>query len=140
VALPTPEEFAEKWKRRLKGSVEDIRRGVEKVTESPGAKAAQKFDKWVAKITSDEVQNKWKERVAKVDVNEWKTMTLQKGIPAISRGVDLAEDKMRDFGAQLLEHIAAGLRKLEGMPDVTFEDSKARVIAWMEHMKQFKRR
>ena len=140
MALPTPSEFADKWSRRLKGAVEDIRKGVERVTESPGKKAAEKFDKWVAKITAEETQKKWKENVSKVDVGEWKEMMINKGVPAISRGVDMAKSKVEDFASQLLAHIEAGLKKIEAMPDLTLEDSIARATEWIRHMAKFKKK
>jgi len=40
MAKVTPDEFVEKHARRLKGAVEDMRRGVEKVTSAPTAAAA----------------------------------------------------------------------------------------------------
>ncbi len=36
----TPEEIAEKQARRLKGSLEDIRRGIDRVTVSPCVKGS----------------------------------------------------------------------------------------------------
>ncbi|NIW97370.1 MAG: hypothetical protein GWN13_03825, partial [Phycisphaerae bacterium] len=44
-------QLTEKWQRRLKGAIEDMRTGVQGVTEAPGAKAAAKADKWQAAIS-----------------------------------------------------------------------------------------
>ena len=46
----TPEEFVSEWGRGLKGSVEKIKRRVDRVTEAPGAKAAASIDKARSKL------------------------------------------------------------------------------------------
>lgn len=134
----TSSEFAEKWGRRLKGSVEDIRRGIDKVTEAPGAKAAAKKSKWVAKMTSAEVQEKWARNIASVSLEEWKRKARDIGANRISAGVDGAQDKVAQFAEQLLSYQEANLGKIKSMPDITLSDSKARMDAWFDVMSKFK--
>jgi hypothetical protein len=131
-------DFAEKWGRRLSGATEDIRRGVEAVTESPGAKAASKKAKWVAKMTDAAVQDKWAKNVSAVTVDEWKRKTLEVGIGRVSAGVSAATSKMAKFGEQLLSYQENNLPKIRSMPDVTLADSKARMDAWFDIMSKFK--
>ena len=45
MAKLTPLEFQEKHARRLKASVEDVRKGIDRVTENPCELAAAKQDK-----------------------------------------------------------------------------------------------
>ena len=40
MAKVTPQEFAEKWARRTQGATQDYIRGIDRVTEAPGVKAA----------------------------------------------------------------------------------------------------
>jgi hypothetical protein len=131
-------DFAEKWGRRLSGATEDIRKGVEAVTESPGAKAAAKKAKWVAKMTDAAVQDKWAKNVSAVTVDEWKRKTLEVGIGRVSAGVSAAASKMAKFGEQLLSYQENNLPKIRSMPDVTLADSKARMDAWFDIMSKFK--
>lgn len=132
----TPEEYQAKHAERLKGSLEHVRRGVENVTEAPGAKAAAKADKWHASISSDRTKQKWRKNVAAVTLEAWKVDMLTKGVDRIPAGVDAAKDKVIAFAGKLFEHQNTGLRQLEGMNDVTLEDSIARVTFWIRHMSQ----
>lgn len=135
----TPEEFAEKHSRRLKGSLEDIRSGVERVDEAPGKKAAAKQGKWVAALSEKRTQEKWARRVAAVTLEEWKRKTLNKGVGRIAAGIDEAHDKVVEFASALFSHQNAGLPTIHNMPDLTLEDSISRATAWIRHMSKFKR-
>lgn len=136
----TAEEYAEKHARRLKASVEDIRRGVERVTEAPTAKAAAKQDKMLANLTRAVQDGKWAAGLRRVTVEEWKTKTINKGLPRIAAGVDEAHDKVVSFATDLLAHEDGVLRKIETMPDLTLEDSINRASTWIREMSKFKRK
>lgn len=138
MAKLTASEFSEKWGRRLTQAAEDMRRGVERVSEAPGAKAAQKKDKWIAKMTDPAVQGKWASNVASVPLDQWKNRMVQVGIGRVPSGVEANKDKVAKFGEQLLSHIDAGLAKIQSMPDVTYEQTKARMLAWFDHMAKFR--
>lgn len=130
----TAAQLTEKWQRRLKGAIEDMRQGVDRVTEAPGAAAAAKADKWQAAISEARTKDKWRRRVGAVTLEEWKTSMKEKGLSRIASGVDGATDKMQRFAAQLIEHQNAGLVMLEKLPDLTLEDSINRMAAWTRHM------
>jgi len=131
---------AEKWARRLKGATEDIRTGVEGVSENPAVKAVEKKSKWVARMTSKEVQDKWEDRLKKVTLDDWKRAMLDKGLGRISAGVDEAQGDFETFMGELLPHIEAGKGKIKGMPDVTLEDNIRRMETFIRHMATFKRK
>ncbi len=135
----SPSEYAEKWGRKLKGSTEDIRRGVERVTEAPGVKAAQKVEKMKANLLKSIEDGTWARRVASVDLGEWKDKTLKKGIGRISQGVDEAGGKMQDFASEFFPHLEEGQRKVDAMPDITLEDNINRASEMMRHNAKFKR-
>lgn len=134
----TGSDFSEKWARRLSGATDDIRKGVEAVTEAPGRKAAAKKAKWVAKMTAAETQEKWARNVGAIPLEEWRAQVINKGIPRVSAGVEGARDKMTKFGEQLLAYQSTLLTKVSAMPDVTLADSEARMIEWMRGMAKFK--
>ena len=138
MAKMTGADFAEKWARRLSGASEDIRKGVESVSEAPGAKAAQKKAKWVARITDAATHDKWAKNVAAVTVDEWKRKTLEVGIGRVSSGVTASVSKMQKFGEQLISYQESNLPKIRSMPDVTLGDTKARMDAWFDIMSKFK--
>ena len=135
----TPSEFREKHARRLKGAVEDIRAGVERVTEAPGLKAAAKADKWHAAMSSQDTKDKWRRRVASTTLEDWKEKMINKGVGRIAAGIDGASAKVEEFAEKLIAHQNAGLTTIEKMPDLTLEDSISRATAWIRHMSNFKR-
>ncbi len=128
------DQLTEKWQRRLKGAIEDMRAGVQRVTEAPGAAAAAKADKWQAAISESRTKEKWRRRVGAVSLEEWKAAMTEKGLARIASGVDGAGVKMRRFAAQLIDHQNTGLTELDRMPDLTLEDSINRMSFWARHM------
>ena len=52
MARVNAQEYAEKWKRRLSGATEDVRRGIERTTVAPGAAAAAASDAMLRNLTS----------------------------------------------------------------------------------------
>lgn len=135
----SPEEFAEKHARNLKGSIEDIRRGVQRVDAAPTAKAAEKQDKMLANLQEAVNSGKWAARLRSVTLEEWKRKTLEKGVNRIAAGIDAAKDKQVDFARDLFEYENMVLAEIERMPDTTIEDSVARATHWIRRMNQFKR-
>jgi len=133
----SPEEFADKQARNLKNSTEDIKRGVEAVTISPGVKAAQNIDKMKLNFNNAIDSGKTKKALENIDLSDWQKKTIEKGIPRISQGIDGARDKVVAFASALFPHIRTGLQKIEGMKSLTFEDNINRMVAWARHMKTF---
>lgn len=136
----TPAEYAEKHAARLKASIPDIRRGVERVTESPTEKAAQRSDKYLAGVQQAVADGRWQAGLRAVSLAEWKSKTLDKGLIRIATGIDAAKGKVTAFAAELLPFEDALLATVDAMPDMTLEDSIARSSAWIRGMSAFRRR
>lgn len=134
------EEYAEKHARRLKGAVEDIRRGVDRVSEAPTAKAADKQDKMLANLQAAVSSGKWARRLRAVTLEEWKDKTLTKGIGRIAAGIDAAHGKQVAFAEQLLAFEGTLLEKVDKMSDMTLEDSIAKMTAWARGMSKFSKK
>lgn len=134
----SPSEFAEKWARNLKGATSDIIRGIDRVTEAPGEKAARKKDKWVARMTDPTVQARWAQNVAGVSLEEWREAARTLIPQRLGGGVDRAIDGMADFAAALLAYQERALGEIARMPDVTLEDAKQRMLKWFDMMSKFK--
>ncbi|MBA7578355.1 hypothetical protein ES708_20217 [subsurface metagenome] len=132
-------EFQEKWSRRLKGSLEDIKRGVDKVTEAPGVKAAAKVDKLKAKWLAKIEDGTWARQVAAVSIDEWKRLFKDKVTARLSSGVDGAEKKVIAFAEKLLAYEDSLQTKVKRMPDLTIDDSIARATEWIRGMNKFKK-
>ena len=134
------EEFAEKHARRLKGAIEDIRTGVEKVTDSPTAKAAAKQQKMVQNLQASVSSGKWAAGLKRVSLEEWKQKTIDKGLGRVAAGIDEAHDKVVAFGQQLLSYESTLKDQVDKMPDLTAEDSINRATAWIRGMLKFERK
>lgn len=136
----TAAEFQEKHARRLKAALEDMRKGIDRVTEAPGVKAAAAQDKMRANLVASIDSGKWGRRVASVSLSEWQSKMKDKGIPRVSAGIDAAADKVREFASQLIDHENAVLGEVERLPNVTLEDSIVRATTWIRRMAEFERR
>jgi len=139
MAKLTAREFQEKHARRLKGAVEDVRKGIDRVTENPCEKAAAKSDKMLANLTRAVSDGKWAAGLNRVTLEEWKRKARDVGVNRIAAGIDAASDKVVAFAEQLLPHIDRGQEKIKGMPDVTLDDNINRATSFMRHMSEFKR-
>ena len=139
MAKLSPTEFQEKHARRLKASVEDVRRGIDRVTESPTAKAAAKQDKMLTNLTSAVNSGKWAAGLNRVSLEEWKKKTRDVGVNRIAAGIDAAKDKVVSFAEDLLPHIDRGKEKIKAMSDVTLDDNINRMTTFIRHMAELKR-
>lgn len=140
MARVTPQEYAEKWKRRLSGATEDIRRGVSKVTQSPGAAAAAAEDRMLAGVTDSVTSGRWARKVGAVTLEQWKTAATEKGIPRIASGATAAESKMARTAQTLLPAVDEAAAAARAMPKGTIEDSIARAGEYMRRMRAYRDR
>ena len=138
MAKLTPKQAADKWGRRLSGATEDIREGVGRVTESPTEKAADKKDKFIARMTSTEVQDRWERQLRKVTLADWKKSMIDKGLSRISAGVSGASGKMEGFMSELLPAVDKAAEEVKRLPDLTLEDSINRMTTFIRKMSEFK--
>jgi len=139
MAKLSPTEFTEKHARRLKASVEDIRRGIDRVTESPTEKAAAKQDKMLTNLTRAVTDGKWAAGLKRVTLEEWKRKARDVGVNRIAAGIDAAKDKVTAFAEVLLPHIDRGQEKIKAMPDTTLDDNINRMVSFARHMSEFRR-
>lgn len=129
-----PEYVKEKWKKRLKQAVEDIRKGVEDVTESPMEKAIKKKDKFIKRLMEAIESGKWEAGLKKVSLDEWKEAMTEIGVGRISGGVERADEKMREFFDWLMKNIDEVKREVDKMPDTTLEERIARMEKFVREM------
>jgi len=136
----TAEEFATKQATRLKQATQDMADGVNKVTENPAKKAADKKDKWLAGIQRAHQNGKFVNGLNRVTLDSWKKAMIEKGVPRVAQGIDAAHDKVVDFANQLLPFQDNLKNTVNKMPDVTLEDSINRMVSWTRGMSKFTRK
>ena len=135
----TPQEGAQKWASRLTAAVEDIRRGVQKVTEAPTAKAAEKKDKWIAELQRAAQEGRWEAGLRSVTLEEWKNAMLSKGLARIPDGARAAQPKYAQVAESLYRYIEEGQRRIQAMPDTTLEQRIQRMVEFIRYMAQYKK-
>lgn len=135
----TPTEIAEKWRRHAEGAIADYTKGIDSVSESPTKKAVAKKDKMRANLLKSIDEGKWEKGLNSVSLEQWKESAKVKGSANYGTGVRASEGKMAEFMTEVLPHIESGQAVIKNMPDITLDDSKARAVAWIDHMAKFKR-
>jgi len=139
MAKLTPQQFADKWARRLQAASPDIQNGINRVDQAPTEKAAAKQDKMLQNVTASIQNGKWAAGLRRVTLSDWKQAAITKGIPRISQGVTGAQGKVTNFATQLLSFQDSLQGKITSMPDLTLEDSINRMNTWVRGMATFKR-
>lgn len=139
VVRVTPQEYAEKWARRTSGATQDYTRGVQRVTEAPGIKAAASVDRLLASLTEAIVSGKWGSRVSGVTLQQWKDAAINKGAGRIAAGVQNATQDMQKFATEVIAHINGVQAEIEAMPNVTLEDRIQRSVVFQRRMHDFQR-
>ena len=128
------QQFADNWRTGLTSSVQKIKDGIGRVTESPMAKAAQNQDKWVAGIQKAAQSGRWANSLNQVDLQTWKTVTAQKVGERLAGGAQAAVPKVQKFAQYLIPAVNAASQQIDGMPKLTLQDSINRVAAFMTAM------
>lgn len=136
----TPEQYQEKQARRLKEATEDMRAGIMRVSESPMKKAAEKEDKMLAGITNAVRTGKWKKGLNRVSLEDWKDKTANKGVDRVAAGIEAAAPKVIAFAQEFLPYLDSVAAEVNKMPDVTLQDSIARMTKQITLVSKFKRK
>lgn len=134
MARTTPQEFADKWQRRLAASSQDVQAGINKVTVAPGMAAAAAAPAMLQGVTDAVTSGKWAKRVSGVTLADWKNAALTKGVPRIAAGAQAAVPKMAQVAQTLLPAIDAAAAAARALPKVTIEDSVNRAATFMRAM------
>lgn len=134
----TAREATDKWAKNLKGSTESIRKGIDRVSVSPAAKAADNIEKMKARLMEAFDNGTIEKALRGVELEDWKDAFKNVGIGRISGGVDKADGKMIEFFDWLIPRVEAGKTKIAKMPDITLEDNISRMTTFVRHMAEQK--
>lgn len=130
----TEEEYADKWAKRLKASTEEIKKGVDRVTVSPGKKAVEKIDLMLAKLIEAFESGRVERGLLGFSLEDWQEDMKTKGVRNIPGGVDRAKDKQVAFARWLLNRVKQGQDIVSKMDEGTLEASIARMEVFVRHM------
>ncbi len=135
----TPQEVAQKHARNLVASTEDIRRGIERVIQSPMIKAAAKQEKMKTRLVAKIDDGTWAKNLKAVTLETWKDQASNVGVNRISAGIQAAQGKQEVFYSKLLPAVDAAKAKINSMPDTTLEDNIGRMTAYVREMSKFRK-
>lgn len=134
MAKVTPEQYAEKWGRRMKGSTEDMRNGISNVKTAPGEMAAKQVALMKANLLKSIEDGTWERNVRKVGLVEWQEKMLNKGLPRVAAGVDAAQPKQVGMATKLLAAVDATVAEVNQTPRGTLEDNINRMTTFARGM------
>lgn len=131
---------AKKWADRTANSGEAMRAGVQAVTTAPTELAAQAKDKWQAGVQRAAMEGTFETGLRKVSLADWQKAMVDKGVANLGTGVRAAQGDVQSFMTEFLPYAQGVSDEIAAMPKNTLEDSKARAIAAIDKLSQFKRR
>lgn len=138
MARKSADAIAKKWASRMQAATTDMKEGVQAVTVSPTAKAADAVDKWTAGVQRARDEGTYEAGLRSVSLEQWKQAMLTKGVDRISTGVREATPKMTRFLGELLQHTEMVSQQIQAMPSNTPEDRKQRMLRNFELMSEFR--
>jgi hypothetical protein len=132
----TPQELAAKWKTRTSAATQDVVAGVNRVTESPGRKAAAQRAAWQNNVVA--AADKWERRVAAVPLDAWKAATVD-GANRIASGVQAKAGKVESFWTEFGPFQDSVTQQTRSMPRGNLQQNLARMINQATRTAEFKR-
>lgn len=134
----TASEVAAKWSKNTKANKDSMKRGVEQVTESPTAKAAQAVDRYAAGCAEAASSGRFAQACRAVSLEDWKQAFLDKGMKNLDNGVNAAESKQAQFYERFLPYIRQASDRIRKMDKGGIDNAMARVRANLEALQNFK--
>lgn len=134
----TAEQIVEKQIRRAVNATEDFKRGVRSTKKNPMERAIKAIPKMRANILRAIDEGIVAEGLASVPMSEWQESTAGKGGDRYATGVEKSKPKLLEFQRQIKPHRDALKEQIDNMPDETFEQRMARMVANAQGMRQFR--
>lgn len=134
MAKLSPQEYADKWAKRLKAAGPEISQGIDRVKTAPGVKAAAQSDLMRSKINESLDQGVWQARVAAVPLGTWQQQTKTKGVPRIAAGVDGAAAGQVQMAGKLLAAVDRAVQEVEKTPRGDLQTNITRMVTFAMSM------
>lgn len=130
----TAEQAADKWQRRMQTAAEDYTTGVNAVTESPTAAAAEQANKYQVGVQEAVAQGRFQRGLERVSLQDWKTAAVEKGAPRLATGATAAAPLVRTRLQQIFAAQDEVLAIVDQMPTDTLEQRIAKSTRWQMEM------
>lgn len=135
----SPADAAAKWVARTTAASADYVKGVQAVTQAPGAAAAAKKEKMRAGVMQALDSGKWERNVAAVPLQTWKDAAATKGGQRLAQGVQAAAPKMQGFLQEFLPFQQNIVERSKQMDDTTLEGRLQKMLFVARETSNFRR-
>lgn len=132
-----PQAVAQKWAQRAGAASQDYLQGVQNTTKDPTALAAAAGQRYIQGVQDAYNSGKWARRLQQVGKAGWTQAVLDKGVANYSTGIAAGQAKYAAAIGPVLAAVEAGQRLVAGMPNVTDAQRDQRMLAFVNHMRQF---
>jgi hypothetical protein len=129
-----PATAAADWATRLGQSTDKINRGIQRVQQAPGAKAAAQADVWASNTAA--AKEKFRRNVGRVSLGDWQAAT-QAAVGRVAEGAARKQGKFQAAITPVFAHMANVLASVDNMPRGSFEQNLARMNAMARGMHQY---
>ena len=133
-------EYADKWQRRLTGAQQDIQKGINRVTESPGIKAANAQQTMLTNLLAAINDGTWAAQLRKMTLEDWKNSAINKGLQRIASGVAAAGPAQVQMAEKLLAAVDASLAVVNQTKRGDLEANISRMVTMAREMNKRKLR
>lgn len=134
----TPEEIADKQIRRCNEAVEDVVKGIESMTQTPGQSAKKKKEKYRLGVLKSLDDGTWDAGHDSYSLADFKAVAIPKVRERYASGVSAARAKIVSAQTQLDAHRKKIQQGLASMPDDTEQQREARMLYNKREMGKFK--
>jgi hypothetical protein len=136
--IPDPQSVADKWVARSSAAAQDYAQGVARTDKDPTALAVQAGARYLANVQAAYASGKWARSLQRVGKAGWQQAVASKGAANFGTGVSAARDRVAAAFAPLLQFEQTLQAQVQGMPNVTDADRKARMLAWFDGMIRYR--
>lgn len=133
----TPQEVAAKWAQRASAASADYQRGVETTDKDPTSLATANGAAYIAGVQEAYTSGRWARRLQAVGKAGWQQAVLSKGVQNYASGVGASVDKYATAIGPVLNAVKQGQSIVASMPRATAQQRDARMLAFVNHMRQF---
>lgn len=136
----SPSQIADRWAAGLSAAGPKIQAGVQAVTVSPTAKAAQAVDRQVAGVQAAAASGKTAAALNAVSLPQWQQAFITKGLPRIASGATAAKPAFANFMTQFLPAVQSAVNSLPPRGDletnIARQNQLTRALANFKYRKQ----
>jgi hypothetical protein len=133
MARKTPAQVAQNWTSGLSGKgISNYKSGVQDVSVSPGAVAAERSDKYLASVNDAVNSGRYRNGQLSYSLQDWKQQASTKGASNLGTAAQQSQGKVASFMQKALPEIYQLSDQIKQMPANSKSDNKARMNAWFD--------